>query len=179
MLALGLIGGCGKPSKGKDGGKQSGSKKEEPPESRRINSGPGNMTRSSETNRGTKLWHIEWQSVQLALSDDQAMGGSMKTVTGIMYKDGADASTFDAEGADADKETNTLKLWGKVTVRSKEHQATLTCEKLTWHADRGVLEASGVVTVVYKDYTLGPFERLLCSPELQYVSTPDLFKEPK
>ncbi len=126
-----------------------------------------------------KLWTIKWSSAQLELADGRAVGGTMKEVSGSLFKEGDEAGTYLADGADADKATNTLKLWGEVTVRSTKKNATLTCQKLTWHADRGVLEASGEVKVVYKGYTLGPFDRLLCSPELQYVSTPDLFKEPK
>lgn len=171
------MGGCGKPAA--KGAKKDGPKKEEPAETQRINSGAGTMTRSLKEDPTIKLWKIDWEAIQLALTEDQAIGGTMKKVSGVFYDKGVDASTFDAEGADADKETNTLKLWGSVTVRSLELGATLTCEKLTWHADRGVLEATGEVAVKYRDYTLGPFDRLLCSPKLQYVSTPDLFKEPQ
>lgn len=137
------------------------------------------MTRSSKEDPSITLWKIHWESVQIELEGSDAVGGTMKVVGGSLFSKGKDVSEFTADGAVADKESNSLKLWGKVVVRSKEHGITLTCDKLTWHADRGVLEPTGTVTIQAEGYKMGPFDRLLCSPELQYVSTPDLFKEPK
>lgn len=136
----------------------------------------GDATRWRDGNVRKRLWTVKWQKADLVYGEGGAIGGSMSEVTGEIYGDGKEASTFKAKSAEADRDTGELKLVGAVEVRSIQPGATLRCETLRWASNgQEIVRAQGQVRVESDGYRLGSFEQLWATPDLSQVGTPDAF----
>lgn len=123
------------------------------------------------------LYHIKWKEAQVDLADKGAFAGRMDDVSGEFYKNGKVASTFQADHAQADKETQVLTLRDHVTVVSKTQATTMACDKLEWHAGEKIVKAYGNIRMVGKFGTLKGLEELWSRSDLTYFSTPSMFKK--
>jgi len=167
-----------------------------------MHAGAGEATQRAEQRPDDRsrerLWTVNWESAQLDVGADGAIGGHMEGVRGVLYQDDKPTSYFTAKAADADRETGVLKLSGDVRVVSpKEPEspdffisdkrraisdtpiagARLECEALEWRSDANVIAAKGHVRVVTEDWIAGPEDELWTNSKLTRVGTPDRFGE--
>ena len=124
--------------------------------------------------RRDKLWFIEWQSANLII-DNGIQSGNMFKVKGKAFENGAVASTFSADHAEADKVANRLILDGGITITSdmskEKGKTNLTAKKVEWMADIKVYKASGDVVLDGPQGVVGPVDVLYVSPKLSRVAT--------
>lgn len=103
----------------------------------------------------------------------------MREVSGQLFQKDAVASKFQASEAYADQEKNVLKLSNKVVITAEKQGLSLSADKVAWLPERQLIEASGHVMLDGRDYSAGPFDRLLATPDLKKAGTPDTFgKQP-
>jgi len=121
------------------------------------------------------MWSVQWESARIEYGGENQISGTMSRVSGEMYERGAVASTFVADFAEAEKQSNRLTLSGNVVVTSKEYKSTITCDKLVWDGNKNLIRALGNVRFKSKQYTAEVFDELLASPKLNQIGTPDLF----
>ncbi len=113
----------------------------------------------------------------MQIYSESGLAGSMKVVDGDIYKDGAIVSTFKADAGTADKQKQVLILTGNVTISSKKPTLTLTCNRLVYNADTGIVRASGSIRVNGQMGTIIGLEELMTTAELDQLATPDMFKK--
>jgi hypothetical protein len=169
-------------------------KKPTAPEVQHVKTHGAEGTRYSDEKVRRALWTVAWESANLTYGEDLGFYGTADRVHGTLYKDGVAASRFKSDTADIQKDTNILTLKGHVSVErlepegrtghkdgasSKESRAEgrMFCETLVWYPERGLGEAKGKVRFETDDYTMGPFDTLLFSPELKAGGTPQMFGE--
>lgn len=121
------------------------------------------------------MWSVQWESARIEYGGENQISGTMSRVSGEMYERGAVASTFVADFAEAEKQSNRLTLSGNVVVTSKEYKSTITCDKLVWDGNKNLIRALGNVRFKSKQYTAEVFDELLASPKMNQIGTPDLF----
>lgn len=103
--------------------------------------------------------------------------GLMEGVTGSIYDGNEEVSTFKGEIGRAFKgKENRLDLENKVTVVSKKHQATLTCDKIEYLPNQKRVRAIGHVVVKTDSGELQAGDEVLATPDLKQIATPALFK---
>ena len=124
--------------------------------------------------RREELWLIEWQSANLAIVNGMQSGNMFK-VNGQAFENGAVASTFSADHAEADRAANRLILDGGITITSEvskeKGKTNLTAKKVEWMADIKVYKASGDVVLDGPQGVVGPVDVLYVSPKLSRVAT--------
>ena len=49
---------------------------------------------------------------------------------------------------------------------------------MVWDGSAGLIEASGDVTFESESARLGTFEKVMATPDLKQIATPDMFKKP-
>lgn len=123
---------------------------------------------------GKRLYSIAWKTALITLGPKGLQEGTMNAVTGTIYQEEKPKSTFSAETGYAKKETKTLRLERRVTVRSTTSKLVLTAEKLEWLPDVKRLRASGNVLVT-DGSTAMRAPVLDATPDLRKVGTPDAF----
>lgn len=121
------------------------------------------------------MWSVQWESARIEYGGESQISGTMSRVSGEMYERGAVASTFVADFAEAEKQSNRLTLSGNVVVTSKEYKSTIACDKLVWDGNNNLIRALGNVRFKSKQYTAEVFDELLASPKMNQIGTPDLF----
>lgn len=142
---------------------------------------------------GIPVYTIRWKSAQLEYMEaKQNYGGTMQDVSGVLYVEGKEVSTFTADSAEADKETGFLRLSGHVHVISEDTESKsnatpakpvvrhafppgdLFCDRLEVVNQLSIIKARGNVQVKDGHGTMGGDE-FWATPDLRFVSTPDLF----
>lgn len=103
----------------------------------------------------------------------------MNDVKGEFFRKGKLASRFKAGRAAAKFGSNALEIDGGVEVSAASPRGALKARRIVWNPDKDRIEASGKVTVETDRYTLGPFNTLYASPNLDEVGTPDMFRKLK
>lgn len=94
---------------------------------------------------------------------------------GELYEDGNVASHFESpKGTIIDPKT-VLSLTGGVTVTSEMYDIVLTADKVVWHKDSRIIEAVGNVWIKGPSFNSGPSPKLVTTPKLQRIGTPDRF----
>lgn len=144
---------------------------------RSVRSEGGRVDVLSDDADRSKEYSISWGSATLEYTSDQKFGGHMKNVKGLAYKAGADASSFEAAEAFADKGSNRIRLVGGVKVTSIKHNGTLYCDEVVFDGTSETYEAKGGIRAEYKDYLLSGLDHVIASADLDVVATPDMFKK--
>ncbi|HEY0868198.1 MAG TPA: hypothetical protein VGE01_12505 [Fimbriimonas sp.] len=141
-----------------------------------VNASPGQATRLGPPPKRSKLWTVRWKGARIDFGDEGRFSGYMERVTGSIYDDfGKEASTFQGQAGQADKAKDILRLSGQVKVVSKQHKASLFCDKVEYQPDRKVIRAVGNVRIVSDSGTLDAGNEILATPDLRRVATPNLF----
>ncbi len=148
-----------------------------PPGLSSTKTGPIEIERRAENQR--RQWFVSAKSSDLEMSKEGKLQGTMKGVTGQLYENDAVVSRFRASEAYADQDKNVLDLTSQVVVTAEKQGLVLKADKVSWLPSRRLIEASGNVSLDGKEYTVGPFDRLLATPDLKKVGTPDTFGTPK
>jgi hypothetical protein len=137
--------------------------------------GEGEVTRRRPGTR-ERLWSVTWSGARLEYAGEGSFGGSMQGVRGVIYENDRPVSTFEADAAQASKESNVLKVSGNVRVVVDEFKVNVTCDQIEWRPDDNVVAASGAVRVVMPGFELGPVPRVLSTPAFQHFATDELFR---
>jgi len=143
----------------------------------KLNTGKGSATVRSTEGPREPMWTVQWESARIEYGGENQISGTMRRVSGEMYERGAVASTFVAERAEAEKQTNRLVLLGNVVLKSQDYQSTITCEKIVWDGKKNLIRALGNVRFKSRQYKAEVFDELLASPRMNRIGTPDLFDE--
>ena len=101
----------------------------------------------------------------------------VRGVTGQLLKGGKVASNFVAESGQADTRTGVLVLTGNVRVTAEGRGMYLVADKLTYDKNRALIFAEGRVEVRSDAWLSGPFAKLVATPGLEKVGTPDRFEK--
>ena len=179
------MGGCGKsPAKKPEPAAENNAPEANKPRDIAVATGPATNSRTitvvdpktHESVRRT-AWEISWQQAQIAIVNGQQYGAMFK-VTGSKYEEGAVASSFSSDRAEADKAENRLILEGHVTIRSQQApKATMTAKRVEWLPELKVFKATGGVTIEGDQAVIGPMDSLYVSPKLHKIgSSLDYFK---
>lgn len=139
----------------------------------------GEARRMSEGSPKQTLWAIAWKTAEVEYDDKGDFGGGMFDVTGTVFRAGKPMSGFAAKEATATYGSNKLSIRGDVTITVLEPKTTLKCRQIVWNPDEDRYEARGSVIVDTEQYTLGPFDAIYASANLQTIGTPETFiKQP-
>lgn len=101
---------------------------------------------------------------------------NLETVKGKLFRDGKVASNFAAPRAKASEDNRTLDLTGGVRVTSEQYRLVMTADRMVWTENTGLIEAIGNVWLRGENFESGPSPRLVTTPELQRLGTPDRFR---
>jgi lipopolysaccharide assembly outer membrane protein LptD (OstA) len=107
--------------------------------------------------------------------ETQVRSAEALEVSGQVFRDGKLVSTFSADKANADPDSQVLILTGHVVVVSVEHNATLHCDRLRYEARQKVYKAEGNVLVKTESGAKGTLSEAWATTDLTKVATPDLF----
>jgi hypothetical protein len=140
-----------------------------------VRSGDGEATRYSADGKRTPLWSVRWKEAEIDLGTKGFFGGRMEQVSGTLYDSGKQTSTYRANRATADRNSDLLVLQGEVELQSPERGMVLACERLEYRPERKMLRATGNVRIQVNGGLLTAGQELLATPDLKTVSTPELF----
>ena len=168
-LAGVLLVGCGGGAKGPSAREDA----EPPPVVRDVVVEAAEVTRRDDKQR--VVWTARSAGATLRSQDDKAFGGEFDQVSGRLFTEGKAVSEFAADRGLAERESERLRLSGRVRVTSTKPPATLTAREVLWRPERGLIEALGDVRIQTPEYDAGPFERLWATPDLRRFGTPDTF----
>lgn len=101
----------------------------------------------------------------------------MSVVKGTIFREGIETATFTARQASAAFGTNRLQIAGGIELTSKEPKLTMRAGKVIWDPELDRIEASGTVTIEAERYTMGPFDRVYASPNLDEIGSPEMFRK--
>jgi len=124
---------------------------------------------------GELHWRIEAKASQIEIDPESRVEGELKNVEGTLYEKGQVASTFTATEASANQQNSHLELRGEVKVLGHKDGLVLKAQRVRWLPERQLIEASGRVMLENASFTVGPFPRLLSTPDLKQTGTPDVF----
>lgn len=144
---------------------------------------PATADKYLQTPKHEKAWTVHWVGAKLNLGSSGKDGerngaGTFQNVTGSVYQNGTEASTFRSDEGYGENKTSHLHLTGHVIVVSTDQHATLFCDRLEWIPETKLIRASGNVRVEGKSGKLGTFSEVLATPKLERIGTPDLFDQP-
>lgn len=149
-----------------------------------LNSHAGTATRLGPMPKRQKLWTVRWKEARIDLSEGGQFSGTMQGVTGSMYADnGTVASTFESQDAEAvkhdktEKQKDILRLSGNVKIVSREHKATLLCDKVEYQPGLKQIRAVGNVRVDAAGGVLNAGNEVIATSDLTQIATPNLFKK--
>lgn len=165
-IVLGVMG-CG--AKAQDKPAPPEPRKPEP--TRALQTGPVEITQKNDQQQTS--WTIRGESSRVQIAEKAS--GDLDNVSGTIYTKAKPSATFTASHGAANQTSNLLALDGEVVLVAKDPESTLKADHVKWLPERELIEATGNVTVVTKDYRLGPFKKLLATPDLKKVGTPDQF----
>lgn len=124
---------------------------------------------------GKKVWSLRSKSSRFGIDDTGTNQGFLEDVTGTLYTDGKPVSTFKATSAKADTSAHVLKLTGGTEVKSLEYDAVLHADQIEWLDARGLISATGNVTLTSDTWTFGPSAAVYTRPDLTKFGSPDKF----
>ncbi len=124
-----------------------------------------------------RAWSVQARGAKLNFGGEGKMSGDLEGVSGVLFKDDAEAATFTAEFGSASQERRRLILRGRVKLISLKQKAVLTADELEWLDGEARVEARGNVLVRSDNYEVGPFPKVLATPDLTDIGTPDMFME--
>lgn len=101
----------------------------------------------------------------------------MIEVAGELYDKGEIVSRFEAPRGTIVDPNTVLNLTGGVVVTSEKYDIVLTADKVVWHKDSRIIEAVGNVWIKGPSFNSGPSPKLVTTPKLQRIGTPDRFKQ--
>ncbi len=140
----------------------------------------GEASIRSQTPQRDLIYRITWADGVVQVGNEGVFAGTMESVSGEFYEKSKLASTFQAEHAKADRDTDTLTLTGHVTVISKAYNATLTCDKVEWRNKEKIVKAFGNIQIHGEmrgeNGTFSGLDELWATPALDYFATPGMFK---
>lgn len=149
----------------------------EKPDPRGLISAKGSATHSDIVDgKRIKLWTVNWERASILFESEEKFGGKMVQVTGTIFEKDQPASTFTAGEAYANKESNTLKLSGGVSVKSLKDGSLLKGSDVLYFAEKGLIEAAGNITLEAKKYTISGIPKILASADFSEIATPDMYK---
>lgn len=104
------------------------------------------------------------------------MTGNLTKVSGVLYSDGKPESSYVADYAHADKQSELLELKGHVVVTRLESKVTLSCNSLTYSSSKNKIVAKGDVGALAPGYEFGTLPELWATADLTQIATPDLYQ---
>ncbi|MBL8087296.1 MAG: hypothetical protein JNM85_04395 [Chthonomonas sp.] len=172
--ALFMLCGCGaKPTAPKPEVKPESSATASEP-ARKVNTGAGAMTQTSP--EGKSLWTVKWSTGGVSLDGEGRAAGQFDQVTGSLYQDGTEGSTFSAPKAVADQKAGVLSLSPGVHIKQVGGDLALSADSVRYLDAYQLIEARGNVRIVSKSYNVGPLPAMLATADMRRVGTPDVFK---
>ena len=125
-------------------------------------------------------YKVRWQSGLVTVTDREHIGGTLKGVSGTLYKGGAAAADFSADEGTADKGKGVLTLRGNVKIIARGgngivNGSSVTCDRVRYATGDEIIKASGRVTIHNPNYTIGPLAEAWCSNTLSEVASPGEF----
>ncbi len=120
-------------------------------------------------------WTMEAQRSSVRIEGEDGHSAIVQAVQGQLLKGDAVQSRFTADSGEADTSTGRLVLIGHVTVTAENEKIRLTAERVTYDEQSALVVAEGRVMVSSADWTSGPYDRLVATPGLERVGTPDRF----
>jgi hypothetical protein len=139
---------------------------------RALAAGPTEIIQRGESRK--LVWSVRGEGMTVRLDGDGKASGDLKAVTGKVYDDAEQPGDYRAAFGSADQKAQVLRLRGNVEFRNA--QGVLRADALIWQPARKLIEATGNVTFEGPDYKLGPFPKVLATPDLRSIGTPDQFK---
>lgn len=124
-----------------------------------------------------RAWSVQAKSAKLNFAGEGKMSGDLVGVSGVLFKNDTEAGTFTADRGSANQEQRRLVLRGRVRLVSLTQKAVLTADELEWLDGEERVEARGNVRVRSERYEVGPFPKVLATPDLTDIGTPDMFME--
>lgn len=123
-------------------------------------------------------------STALNAKDGEKLDVNLTGVTGRLLEKGQVVCTFQAPQGSFNRDSETLRLTGGVTVKSAQaRQAqggpvnlTLTARQIVWTRSENLIEAEGGVWLKGDQFESGPAAKLVTTPDLNRFGTPDRFK---
>jgi len=184
-----LLTGCGKPPNKGKGGENKKQDVKSLSQTVQTTSGSALVKEAPPKNdpyaKRKPLWYIEWKETTMRLTPQGLTGGSMKNVSGHLFDNDAPGSQFQADtgqGFTVNRKLTKLVLDGNVRVErfaagSKESEAVLTCDSITYDATNEVIHAKGHVRIKGKVGTIGTLSEVLATKNLDRIATPGMFYE--
>jgi hypothetical protein len=120
-------------------------------------------------------WTMEAQDSSVQIEGEDRSVASVRAVKGKLLKGDAVESQFLADSGEANTQTGRLVLSGKVRVTSEKDDVYLLADKVTYDEKLALIIAEGNVTVNSDAWLSGPYDRLVATPGLERVGTPDRF----
>lgn len=120
-------------------------------------------------------WTMEAQKSSVKLEGEERSLAQVSAVQGQLLKGDVVESRFLADSGEADTATGRLVLSGKVKVTSERDSIYLTADKVTYDEKLALIIAEGNVKVNSEAWVSGPYDRLVATPGLERVGTPDRF----
>lgn len=118
---------------------------------------------------------MEAQKSSVKLEGEERSLAQVSAVQGQLLKGDVVESRFLADSGEADTATGRLVLSGKVKVTSERDSIYLTADKVTYDEKLALIIAEGNVKVNSEAWVSGPYDRLVATPGLERVGTPDRF----
>ena len=118
---------------------------------------------------------MEAQKSSVKLEGDETSNAVVHAVQGQLLDGEKVESRFVAESGEANTVTGRLTLSGKVRITSEKDEILLTADKVTYDEKLALVIAEGNVKVTSKAWASGPYDRLVATPGLERVGTPDRF----
>ncbi|MHB8637047.1 MAG: hypothetical protein ACYC96_11320 [Fimbriimonadaceae bacterium] len=151
------------------------------PPSVSVAAGSGSMSiRVEPANR--LAYTVRWKAALVTASDPVHLEGvgSLKGVSGTLYRAGSAAANFSADEGAADKALGILSLSGNVKVTAVSGKrllngTTVRCDRVNYATADEIIKATGHVTIMNSTYTLGPIAEAWCANNLSEVASPGDF----
>jgi lipopolysaccharide assembly outer membrane protein LptD (OstA) len=120
-------------------------------------------------------WTMEAQKSSVRIEGEERTTAQVRAVQGQLLKGESVESRFVADSGEANTSTGRLTLSGKVRITSEKDEIYLTADKVTYDEKLALVIAEGNVKVNSSAWTSGPYDRLVATPGLERVGTPDRF----
>lgn len=120
-------------------------------------------------------WTMEAEQSSVALQGEDDTSAIGLRVSGQLLKGDKIESRFVAASGEANTQTGRLELSGEVRVTSERDGVYLTADRLVYDKELALIIAEGRVEVHSATWVSGPFDKLVATPGLERVGTPDRF----
>ncbi len=175
------MGGCGSPKP-----EPSPNAETKTPDKSSIPVETGRVTITARGEDGELSWVAKASRSSLVVAD-QASKAMLTDVDGEIYMNGAVASRFSADQAEADNATRELVMNGHVVIKSEPpppgvksslpaQPVEINADRAKWLDDRRVVAAQGSVWVRSSVYQMGEYPELWATQDLRKIGTPDRFQ---